>query len=87
MGAAIGIIVVVACAAFYVVTRGRRTGPMGAFRNRPSGDGGFLMMTSDRDPDADDSDSSDSGDSGDSADAGDSGGGGDGGGGDGGGGE
>jgi hypothetical protein len=60
-GAAIAIIVVVACAAFYVVTRGKRTHPTGAFRNRPSKGGGV---------DADGADGGDSSDGGDGGNGG-----------------
>lgn len=37
-GAAIGIIVVIACAAYYIISRGKRTHAVGAFRNKPSRD-------------------------------------------------
>ena len=37
-GAAIALVIVVACAAFYVIKRGKRTHPTGAFRNKPTRD-------------------------------------------------
>ena len=37
-GAAVGLIFVIACAAYFVITRGKRTHATGAFRNSPSGD-------------------------------------------------
>jgi hypothetical protein len=39
-GAAIGLVIVVACAAYFVVSRGKRTGAIGAFRNKPSSEDG-----------------------------------------------
>jgi hypothetical protein len=75
-GAAIGLIVVIAGAAYYVISRGKRSHATGAFRNKPTRDAGGALFSDggDRDPDA-----------GDAGDAGGDGGAGDGGGGDGGG--
>ena len=35
-GAAIGLIIVIACAAYYIVSRGARGTGVGAFRNKPT---------------------------------------------------
>lgn len=51
-GAAIGLIVVVACAAYYVISRGKRPHATGAFRNRPSNEPPIPGLDPDEDPES-----------------------------------
>lgn len=73
-GAAIGLVVVIACAAYYVISRGKRSHATGAFRNKSTRDAGGALFSDGGDRDLD------AGDAGDAAGDGGGGGGGDGGG-------